>query len=240
MVDSKATSQAAAQAAASRAALNDILLDIQRKHGHRTIHLANALVAEGALLPSGITALDTLLGGGFLRRKLNMLVSQPTSGAMSLVFNLIANAQKRDEVVVFIDMQAALDAPYAGQCGVDLKRLFIVTPETDTQALELVRDLAATNIVSLIILDGLADIRSLRRLRQSIAAFRTTLLLISQRPAEAAQLQLGVSCANWLYQHQHIIGCQIQARLLRHPNQASGSEVTFPLYFASGSDGDDD
>ena len=111
MVDSKATSQAAAQAAASRAALNDILLDIQRKHGHRTIHLANALATDGALLPSGVATLDDLLGGGFLRRKLNMLVSQPTSGAMSLVFNLIANAQKRDEVVVFIDMQAALDAP---------------------------------------------------------------------------------------------------------------------------------
>ena len=50
---------------------------------------------ESALAPSGITALDARLGGGFPRGQLSELAGPRSSGRMSLLLQLMAAATAR-------------------------------------------------------------------------------------------------------------------------------------------------
>ena len=58
---------------------------------------------EFAMAPSGITALDARLGGGFPRGQLSEIVGARTSGRTSVLLQLLAAATLRGEVVALVD-----------------------------------------------------------------------------------------------------------------------------------------
>jgi len=78
---------------------------------------------EYALAPSGITALDAQLGGGFPRGQLSELVGVRSSGRTSLQLHMLAAATARGELVALIDALDMLDAASAASAGTDLARL---------------------------------------------------------------------------------------------------------------------
>ncbi|MGH9143973.1 MAG: hypothetical protein ACRD2I_22775, partial [Vicinamibacterales bacterium] len=78
---------------------------------------------EHALAPSGISALDARLGGGFPRGQLSELVGPRSSGRTSLVLQMMAAATARGELVALVDALDMLDAASAVAAGVDLARL---------------------------------------------------------------------------------------------------------------------
>jgi recombination protein RecA len=78
---------------------------------------------EYATAPTGITALDACLGGGFPRGHVSELVGPRSSGRTSLLLHLAAAATARQEIVAIVDVLDMLDAASAEAAGVDLTRL---------------------------------------------------------------------------------------------------------------------
>ena len=78
---------------------------------------------ESVLAPSGITALDACLGGGFPRGQLSELVGPRSSGRTSLMLRTLAAATARGELVAVVDVLDMLDVESAAGSGVDLAQL---------------------------------------------------------------------------------------------------------------------
>src|SRR3954454_8446908 len=78
---------------------------------------------DAALAPSGVTALDARLGGGFPRGQLSELVGPRSSGRTSLAVQAIAAATGRGELVALVDALDMFDVESAAAAGVDLARV---------------------------------------------------------------------------------------------------------------------
>jgi recombination protein RecA len=78
---------------------------------------------EQAIAPSGLSALDARLGGGFPRGQLSELVGPRSSGRTSLLLRMLAAATARGELVAVVDALDMLDVASAAAAGVDLDRL---------------------------------------------------------------------------------------------------------------------
>ncbi len=78
---------------------------------------------EYATAPTGVTALDTRLGGGFPRGQLSEIVGSRSSGRASVLLQMLAAATARREIVALIDVLDMLDVASAEAAGVDLGRL---------------------------------------------------------------------------------------------------------------------
>jgi recombination protein RecA len=78
---------------------------------------------EHALAPSGISALDARLGGGFPRGQLSELIGPRSSGRTSVLLQAIAAATARGELVALVDALDTFDVESAAAAGVDLSRL---------------------------------------------------------------------------------------------------------------------
>jgi recombination protein RecA len=78
---------------------------------------------ESALAPSGITALDARLGGGFPRGQLSELVGPRSSGRTSLLLQMLAAATARGELVALVDALDMLDVESTAAADVELERL---------------------------------------------------------------------------------------------------------------------
>src|SRR5437870_703601 len=75
------------------------------------------------LQPSGVSELDTALGGGFLRGSLVELCGSASSGRTSLAFSLLAQATERQETCAYVDVSDSLDPVSLAAAGVELPRL---------------------------------------------------------------------------------------------------------------------
>jgi len=78
---------------------------------------------ELAVAPSGITALDARLGGGFPRGHLSEIVGVRTSGRTSVLLQLLAAATMRGELVALVDALDQFDVASGAAAGIDLDRL---------------------------------------------------------------------------------------------------------------------
>jgi hypothetical protein len=78
---------------------------------------------EAALAPSGITALDARLGGGFPRGQLSELVGPRSSGRTAVLLQMMAASAARGELVALVDALDMFDIESAAAAGVDLARL---------------------------------------------------------------------------------------------------------------------
>src|SRR5258706_15575076 len=78
---------------------------------------------EYVVAPSGVTALDAGLSGGFPRGQLSELVGSRSSGRTSVLLQLIASATARGELTALIDALDVFDVASAVAAGIDLDRL---------------------------------------------------------------------------------------------------------------------
>jgi recombination protein RecA len=92
----------------------------QRENSHRENN------DEYDFAPTGVTALDARLGGGFPRGQLSELVGPRSSGRTSLLLRMLAAATARGELVAVVDALDVFDVDSAAAAGVDLPRLLWV------------------------------------------------------------------------------------------------------------------
>src|SRR5215212_507066 len=105
-------------------------------------HVSTGAVSTGSL------SLDLALGvGGLPRGRIVEIFGPESSGKTTLVYHVIAEAQRQGGICAFIDAEHAMDPMYARKIGVNTDDLLVSQPDHGEQALEiaelLVRSVAA-------------------------------------------------------------------------------------------------
>jgi len=139
-------------------ALETTLAHIQKRYGEGAImKLGQAEHLNVGVIPTGSLSLDIALGvGGIPCGRVTEVFGPESSGKTTLCQHIIAEAQKGGGVAAFIDVEHALDPPYAERCGVNVEELYISQPDTGEQALEIAEALVRSGAVDVIVVDSVA------------------------------------------------------------------------------------
>ena len=155
-------------------------------------------------ISTGSISIDHALGiGGVPRGRVVEIYGPEASGKTTLALQVIAQAQKTDGNVAFVDAEHALDPTYAQKLGVDLENLLVSQPDHGEQALEIVEVLVRSGGVDVIVVDSVAALvpraeiegemgdaqvglqarlmsQALRKLTGIVAKSKTCLIFINQ------------------------------------------------------------
>ncbi len=108
-------------------------------------------------IPTGSLDLDIALGiGGVPRGRIIEIYGPESSGKTTVALHIVAEAQKLNGAVGFIDAEHALDPSYAKALGVDIDELVVSQPDTGEQALEIAEALVRSNAIDVIVVDSVA------------------------------------------------------------------------------------
>ncbi len=131
---------------------------IERTFGKGAImRLGTGERATVEAIPTGSLSLDLALGvGGVPRGRITEIYGAESSGKTTLALQIIAEAQRRGGLALFIDAEHALDTEYARALGVDIDRLYISQPTTGEEALEIMDGMIRSNAVDVVVLDSVA------------------------------------------------------------------------------------
>src|SRR5581483_6069997 len=139
-------------------ALDVALGQIERQFGKGSVMKMNdrAAVSVGAV-STGSLALDLALGiGGLPRGRIVEVFGPESSGKTTLVYHVIAEAQRRGGICAFIDAEHAMDPNYAKRIGVNIDELLVSQPDTGEQALEITELLVRSGALAVVAIDSVA------------------------------------------------------------------------------------
>ena len=106
--------------------------------------------------PTGALSLDIALGIGGCRAAASSRSSAESSGKTTLIYHIIAEAQKLGGVCAFIDAEHAMDPLYAKNLGVNIDELLVSQPDYGEQALEIADMLVRSGAVDVVAVDSVA------------------------------------------------------------------------------------
>src|SRR5277367_5998558 len=142
-----------------QAALQTTLTAIDRQFGKGTVMRMGdpgARVSVDAI-PTGALPLDLALGiGGVPRGRIIEIFGPESSGKTTLVYHILAEAQKLGGVCAFVDAEHSMDPLYAERIGVNIDELLVSQPDYGEQALEIVDMLMRSGAVDVIAVDSVA------------------------------------------------------------------------------------
>src|SRR5574337_1510590 len=139
-------------------ALDVTLGQIERQFGKGSVMRMSdrPQVAVGAV-STGSLALDMALGiGGLPRGRVVEIFGPEASGKTTLVYHVMAEAQRRGGICAFIDAEHAMDPAYARRIGVDIDQLLVSQPDTGEQALEIAELLIRSGALDVVAIDSVA------------------------------------------------------------------------------------
>ena len=163
---------------------------------------APRLVVEA--VSTGSVSLDGALGiGGIPRGRVTEVFGAESAGKTTLVYHVLANAQKSGGAAAYIDAEHALDPGYAAKCGLNLDELLVSQPDHAEQALEITEYLVRSGAIDVIAIDSVAALvprseiegdmgdthiglqarlmsQALRKLTSSINRSRTAVVFVNQ------------------------------------------------------------
>lgn len=139
-------------------ALEDAIHEIEKTFGKGSImKLTESKIENVEVIPTGCLSIDLALGiGGLPRGRIVEIYGPESSGKTTLSLHVIAEAQKQNGNVAFIDAEHALDPVYASTLGIDLSKLYISQPDTGEQALDITEKLVASCAFDVIVIDSVA------------------------------------------------------------------------------------
>jgi recombination protein RecA len=110
-----------------------------------------------ASISTGSLSLDLALGiGGLPRGRVIEVFGPESSGKTTLVYHVIAEAQRRGGLCAFIDAEHAMDPAYAKRIGVNIDDLLVSQPDTGEQALEISELLIRSGALDVVAIDSVA------------------------------------------------------------------------------------
>jgi recombination protein RecA len=139
-------------------ALETALGQIERQFGKGSVMRMSdqAQVAIGAV-STGSLSLDLALGiGGLPRGRIVEIFGPEASGKTTLVYHVLAEAQRRGGICAFIDAEHAMDPTYARRIGVSIDELLVSQPDTGEQALEIAELLIRSGALDVVAVDSVA------------------------------------------------------------------------------------
>src|SRR5213082_1639797 len=115
-----------------------------------------AAVSVGAV-STGSLSLDLALGvGGFPRGRIVEIFGPESSGKTTLIYHVLAEAQRRGGICAFIDAEHAMDPQYARRIGVNIDERLVSQPDTGEQALEITELLIRSGALDIVAIDSVA------------------------------------------------------------------------------------
>jgi recombination protein RecA len=139
-------------------ALDVALGQIERQYGKGSVMRMSdhGQVATGAI-STGSLALDLALGiGGLPRGRIVEIFGPESSGKTTLVYHVIAEAQRRGGICAFIDAEHAMDPQYSRRIGVNVEDLLVSQPDNGEQALEIAELLVRSGALDVVAVDSVA------------------------------------------------------------------------------------
>jgi recombination protein RecA len=139
-------------------ALDNALGQIERQFGKGSVMKMSDQASVGiASISTGSLALDLALGiGGLPRGRIIEVFGPESSGKTTLVYHVMAEAQRRGGICAFIDAEHAMDPAYAKRIGVDIDNLLVSQPDTGEQALEIAELLIRSGALDVVAVDSVA------------------------------------------------------------------------------------
>ena len=140
-------------------ALKAAVSQIEQKFGQGSLMRMgddDAAVKVSAI-PTGALSLDIVLGvGGVPRGRVVEIFGPESSGKTSLVYHILAEAQKMGGICAFIDAEHSMDPSYAREIGLDVDNLLLSQPDYGEQALEIADILIRSGAIDVVAIDSVA------------------------------------------------------------------------------------
>jgi recombination protein RecA len=155
----RAPGSAGVKESAKDGALKAAMTQIERQFGEGSLMKLgdDAFKVDIAAVPTGALSLDLALGvGGVPRGRIVEIFGPESSGKTTLVYEIIAQAQRLGGVCAFIDAEHAIDPIYAGRIGVNVDELLVSQPDHGEQALEIADVLIRSGAVDIVAIDSVA------------------------------------------------------------------------------------
>lgn len=145
-------------AADKKKALDTAIANIDKLFGKGMVmRLGQTSTLKVEAVSTGSLGLDMALGiNGLPRGRIIEIFGPESSGKTTLALHCIAEAQKLDGEVAFIDVEHALDPVYAANLGVDIDSLLVSQPDTGEDALEIAETLVRSGAIDVIVVDSVA------------------------------------------------------------------------------------
>jgi recombination protein RecA len=139
-------------------ALDAALGQIERQFGKGSVmKRSDQAQVQIAAISTGSLSLDLALGiGGLPRGRIVEVFGPESSGKTTLVYHVIAEAQRRGGICAFIDAEHAMDPQYAKRIGVNIDDLLVSQPDTGEQALEITELLIRSGALDVVAIDSVA------------------------------------------------------------------------------------
>jgi len=186
-------------------ALDAALSQIERQYGKGTVmKMGDQAQVAIPSISTGSLSLDVALGvGGLPRGRIVEIFGPESSGKTTLVYHVIAEAQRRGGICAFIDAEHAMDPAYARRIGVNIDDLLVSQPDNGEQALEIAELLIRSGAIDVVAVDSVAALtpkaeiegemgdshvglqarlmsQALRKLTGAIARSKTSVIFINQ------------------------------------------------------------
>jgi recombination protein RecA len=161
------------------------------------VRLGSAHPEAVARLPTGLDALDRILGGGLPRGRVSELAGPPSAGRTGLACAIAAHATQAAETIAWVDPEDTLDPEAAVVAGVALARTLWVRPRGAPDALRATEILLRAGGFGLVVLDlGSRPIRTAdatwARLAQAAERSRTACLVLAPRRMAGSAAAVGL------------------------------------------------
>jgi recombination protein RecA len=146
-------------AKARDSALSSALSQIERQYGKGSIMRMgdDEAAVKVSAISSGALSLDIALGvGGLARGRIVEIFGPESSGKTTMVYHVLAEAQRVGGICAFIDAEHAMDPAYAKRIGVDVDELLVSQPDHGEQALEIADVLIRSGAIDVVAIDSVA------------------------------------------------------------------------------------
>jgi recombination protein RecA len=139
------------------AELTKILTKINKKYGEDTVVLGSDIRDDVlSRLTTGSISLDVALGGGWPVNQWHEIIGEASNGKTAIALKTIAANQKRDPEFTTVWIAAEQWVPaYAELCGVDTKRVYVVSTNIMEEAYEAVIEIVESKAVDCVVIDSL-------------------------------------------------------------------------------------
>jgi recombination protein RecA len=139
-------------------ALDAAISQIERQYGKGSVmKMSDQAQVAIPSISTGSLSLDLALGvGGLPRGRVIEIFGPESSGKTTLVYHVIAEAQRRGGICAFVDAEHAMDPSYARRIGVDIDDLLVSQPDNGEQALEISELLIRSGALDVVAVDSVA------------------------------------------------------------------------------------
>lgn len=137
--------------------MDKAMATLEKDFGPGVIFMGNSKALKVDAIPTGSINLDNAIGvGGIPRGRITEAYGKEQSGKSTLVYHVIAEAQKIGLMGAIIDAEHALDRKYAEAIGVDFDKLILCQPDWGEQGLDVAEALIRSGDVGVVAIDSVA------------------------------------------------------------------------------------